>query len=34
MPTNEQLAVYANILLTKGLNLQKGQILVVNAPVE
>lgn len=34
MPTNEQLAVYANILLTKGLNLQKGQILVINAPVE
>ena len=34
LPTNEQLAVYANILLTKGLNLQKGQILVVNAPVE
>lgn len=34
LPTNEQLAVYANILLTKGLNLQKGQILVINAPVE
>lgn len=34
MPSTEQLAVYANILLTKGLNLQKGQILVVNAPVE
>lgn len=34
MPTHEQLAVYANILLTKGLNLQKGQILVINAPVE
>lgn len=34
MPTNEQLAVYANILLTKGLNLQKDQILVINAPVE
>lgn len=34
LPTHEQLAVYANILLTKGLNLQKGQILVINAPVE
>ena len=34
LPTNEQLAVYANILLTKGLNLQKGQVLVINAPVE
>lgn len=34
LPSTEQLAVYANILLTKGLNLQKGQILVVNAPVE
>lgn len=34
LPTHEQLAVYANILLTKGLNLQKGQVLVINAPVE
>ena len=34
MPSTEQLTAYANILLTKGLNLQKGQILVINAPVE
>lgn len=34
MPSSEQLATYAKILITKGLNLQKGQILVVNAPVE
>lgn len=29
-----QLPLYARVLLQKGINLQKGQILVVNAPVE
>ncbi len=29
-----QLPLYARVLLEKGINLQKGQILVINAPVE
>ncbi len=29
-----QLPLYARVLLKKGINLQKGQILVINAPVE
>ena len=34
MPTTKQLTAYARVLLQKGLNLQKGQTLVINAPVE
>ena len=34
MPTIEQLTAYAQVLLQKGLNLQKEQTLVINAPVE
>lgn len=34
MPTIEQLTAYAKVLLQKGLNLQKEQTLVINAPVE
>ena len=34
MPTEKQLHVYAQVLLQKGIHLQKNQILVVNAPVE
>lgn len=29
-----QLPLYARVLLQKGINLQKDQILVINAPVE
>ena len=29
-----QLPLYARVLLRKGINLQKGQILVISAPVE
>lgn len=31
MPTTKQLTAYARVLLQKGLNLQKGQTLVINA---
>ncbi|SDX18694.1 aminopeptidase [Acidaminococcus fermentans] len=34
MPTTKQLTAYARVLLQKGLNLQQGQTLVINAPVE
>lgn len=34
MPTTTQLTAYAKVLLQKGLNIQKGQTLVINAPVE
>ena len=34
MPTTQQLTAYARVLLQKGLNLQQGQTLVINAPVE
>ncbi|MCI1247311.1 MAG: aminopeptidase [Megasphaera sp.] len=34
MPTDTQLTTYAQVLLTKGIHIQRGQILVVNAPVE
>lgn len=34
MPTTAQLTAYAKVLLQKGLNLQKEQTLVINAPVE
>ena len=34
MPLPSQLTAYAEVLLKKGINIQKGQILVVNAPVE
>lgn len=34
MPTKQQLTAYAQVLLRKGINIQDGQILVVNAPVE
>lgn len=34
MPTKTQLTNYAKVLLAKGLNLQKGQTLVMNVPVE
>ncbi len=34
MPSVEQLMAYANVLLKKGIHIQKDQILVVNAPVE
>ena len=30
----KQLPLYARVLLQKGINLQQGQILVINAPVE
>jgi aminopeptidase len=34
MPTETQLTTYARVLLAKGIHIQKGQILVINAPVE
>lgn len=34
MPTTKQLTAYARVLLQKRLNLQQGQTLVINAPVE
>ncbi|MCI1750805.1 MAG: aminopeptidase [Megasphaera cerevisiae] len=34
MVSNHTLQAYAKVLLKKGLNIQKGQILVVNTPVE
>lgn len=34
MPSTDILTSYARILLTKGINIQKGQILVINSPVE
>ncbi len=33
MVSNHTLQAYAKVLLKKGLNIQKGQILVVNTPV-
>lgn len=34
MPTETQLRTYAQVLLQKGIHLQKNQILVINGPVE
>ncbi|MCD5325506.1 MULTISPECIES: aminopeptidase [Pontibacillus] len=34
MPTNEQLEKYAELAIHKGVNLQKDQILMLNAPVD
>ncbi len=34
IPTKEQLTKYANLTIQKGVNIQKGQALSINAPIE